>query len=233
MVRHIGVLSALSVLAVAGCSTPKEHPPVLGDCVEAGCMTVVPPPGGGSGTGGSGGSAGGSSDAGTCGQVQATGASCQVCMDRSCCSENQGCSADHDCLALANCLAACAAGDAACVTSCSTLNQAGAARYDALVQCVGVACNVGCITSAGDGGASCGTLSYTRATCGTCINQACCSQALACSVNTDCVFMEQCAQSCLSTDKPCRDRCQTQQDGVGAFIALDTCMFTSCPTVCP
>jgi hypothetical protein len=231
MVRQIAALGALSMLAVACSPEPKAHPPILGDCVEAGCMTAVPPPGGGSGTGGSGGSAG--SDAGTCGQVQATGASCQVCMDRSCCSQNGDCTANTDCLALANCLAACAAGDSVCLTSCSTLNQAGAARYDALVQCVAVACNVGCITAAGDGGASCGTLGYQRATCATCINQACCSQALACSLNTDCVIIEQCAQSCLSTDKPCRDRCETLPNGVGAFIPFDDCMFTNCPTVCP
>jgi hypothetical protein len=244
---------ALVVLAAAaGCSAkPKEHAPALGDCLpDAGCITSLPVPiGGTSGSGGTGGSDGGESGAGgdsgagggfisTCGQVGFVDDVCGACMDRSCCSYIGSCSAIPDCTALITCLTRCADNDTTCSISCSNDHQEGASSFNTLMTCMQTLCNGACQSSSyGDGGVGCGTLSFNRASCTTCVNQVCCGVARDCSNDTNCMIIETCAQLCLpgdAGDPDCRPRCQSlAPDGVVHFKAFDDCMVGNCGALCP
>jgi hypothetical protein len=233
------VCPALLVAAAACSAKPKQHPPTLGDCLpEAGCLVAPPAPasgsGGSSGTGGAAGGSGTAQDGGsTCGDVQASGAACQACMDRACCQQNGDCTGS--CLDLVDCLTACTPGDANCVASCSNEFAEGAPAYNALAQCLQGSCATSCQSSGSvDAAVSCGTLSFAPPACTTCMNEVCCDAALKCSNNPDCVIIEQCAQYCLPADADCRASCTNLgPTGTSAFQSLYTCMTGSCGTICP
>ena len=160
--------STSATLAGGGCSSQApSHPPALGDCVamnDASCGTPALSGGGGAGGAGAARPDGGTAvsqsadaaapvaDAARPGfaadvcssQTVTTNASCQSCLQQSCCDT---CLTDVNCAALIMCAETmCAAGDSTCLVAvCENLvGPAQVAAYDAFAGCLAFNCSTQC-----------------------------------------------------------------------------------------
>jgi hypothetical protein len=142
-------------------------------------------------------------DASACGSyVWDAEASCQACMETSCCSELLACTAGTPCGTLADCVAKCMLSDEACLGACVTadVNQhqsSGADALYALGSCFGSSCQ---------GGTQCvfpvcnANFTWSTRACATCLggDMGCCAAFTACSNDAVCsaCFQNAASQGC-------------------------------------
>ncbi len=69
-------------------------------------------------------------------------ATCDACLDGSCCAPTTTCLADAECVALVRCYDGCA--DAACASACDAAHPAGTADANAVFTCVQTSCSAAC-----------------------------------------------------------------------------------------
>ncbi len=108
----------------------ESQPPLLGDCTEKQCAPPIIVSGGTLG------------DAG-CG-LGSPNATCNDCLDVSCCQPDITCANSATCVALVSCINGCATNDPICFNDCVGANEGGVSTYDALATCVTNACNIAC-----------------------------------------------------------------------------------------
>ena len=138
-----------------------------------------------------------------------------------CSSVVDTCLNDATCKALVTCLNGCGQTDTTCEQTCANNNQAGLAKYNAISTCV---CTTGCATQCGSesfcqgSSAKCG-LSAQDATCQTCFESKCCSQAEACANDTSCT-------ACLVASPAAS--CSSE----ASYEALLTCLSSNCNSEC-
>lgn len=139
---------------------------------------------------------------------------CGACMKDSCCGALSACEADADCLA---CVTA-QDGDA-CERTAETH-----ARVDAYLTCKGGTCASRCIS--GDDAGSCqGTLNkLVKASCATCMEQACCSEVAACHQSTVCW------DGCFTNHD--ETKCHGAPDAHALFHAMGACASSRCKAEC-
>jgi hypothetical protein len=167
--------------------------------------------------------------------VQTGNATCDTCLDTSCCSQGQACAnaPNNACLNLFQCIGGCN-GNATCQQNCQTTNQAGVASAQALSQCINGSCGTQCGGGGNDGGTTtdggmtCGLTTGTPA-CDQCLTTNCCSQEQACVNSTDCMALLMCLNNCAMGDTTCQNTCSSQhQAGVAPYNALGMCYQNSC-----
>ncbi len=126
-------------------------------------------------------------------------ATCSQCMNNSCCTEQQNCKADSAC--------------STCVTSSSPPASCSSnANETALMQCYTGKCAQQC-------GMKCG-FSSANATCQTCFENSCCSEATACSKDATCT-------ACVTSSNPdpsCSSNALAQ--------AFTSCVSNNCSSQC-
>lgn len=175
---------------------------------------------------------GGSLDAGACG-LGTGDATCDTCMDASCCAQNTACISDADCTALISCGDACT--DDTCISACMTAHPSGARELESLTTCMQSTCTSACGGSSGggggDGGVSACGFGSGDATCDSCLDTNCCADANACTGDADCTALMDCASRC--SDDTCEAACETAHPGGTAKMnALSACANTTCNTAC-
>lgn len=192
----------------------------LSTCVETSCTAAcggpsAPPPGG------------------ACGFASGD-ASCDSCLDTSCCGDANACLSDGDCVSLLDCVDGCA--DSACMTACEAAHPSGMKKIDALSTCATTTCGAACGGPAGGGGgagpgaASCG-LTSGDATCDACLDGSCCTATTACLGDADCVALVRCYDPC--TDAACAAACDAAHPtGAGKLASVVSCVETSCTAAC-
>ena len=124
---------------------------------------------------------------------------CSTCMNNNCCSEQQNCK-----------------NDSACVTCVTAQNPAAScssnANDTALLQCYTGKCSAQC-------GMKCG-FSAANATCQTCFENSCCSEAQACSQDAACT-------ACVTSANPAAS-CSSN----ALATAFTTCVSSNCGSQC-
>lgn len=156
-------------------------------------------------------------------------ATCDTCLDTSCCAPNTACVSDADCTALVTCGDACR--DDACLSGCMTAHPTGAALLDSLSTCVGTSCATACGGgSSGPPTSACG-FGTGAAACDSCLDTNCCGDANACLGDADCTALIDCAQTC--SDSACEAACESAHPaGTAKMTALSTCANTACGGTC-
>jgi hypothetical protein len=98
----------------------------LSTCASTACGAACggPPPSGGS-----------------CGLTSGD-ATCDACLDGSCCAETTTCVGDADCVALLRCYDGCS--DATCAAACDAAHPGGSAKLDTVATCVQTSCTTAC-----------------------------------------------------------------------------------------
>lgn len=85
----------------------------------------------------------------------------------------------------------------------------------------------------GGGAATCGALSSPDAACQACLEQSCCTPALTCSNNADCLGLSNCLASCQTSNQPCITGCQSlHAPGQASYNAFISCLQMSCAATC-
>jgi hypothetical protein len=236
------ILPSLLCLAVVGCSNGNRTKPT-GISIADMAMGTASGPGPDGGSGGD--MAMSTTSDPTCGGFipSGVGATCDSCLSASCCALGTACGNNMSCVALLNCIGNCAAGDSACVKSCTSSNAGGVSALQGFEMCIQTSCNSQCSGMAGPtdmgggptdmGGGMCGSLGTGVAACDTCLDNKCCSQAAACSNSMPCLGYLQCLQTKNCTTTTCANSCSTANPG-GATIynGLNTCLSTNCATLC-
>jgi len=173
----------------------------------------------------------GGSGGGTCGGLSTGDASCDSCLDASCCAESTACVADADCTALITCGDACS--DDACISACFSSHPTGAALLDSISTCL----ENSCMSACGGGTpppppstSSCGFGSGDPA-CDSCLDTNCCGVADTCLNDPDCTTVMDCERMC--SDAACAAACESAHPtGASELNALVTCGGTTCGSAC-
>lgn len=168
-----------------------------------------------------------------CGALPALGAldpaECRACLAESCCGEVAACRGDAACAAALACVAACATSDdPACVTRC----EADDAPTRALVA-QALACRVrACAAPCGEV-ARCGRPPGPADACASCVEGACCAEALDYWGNADARELAPCLAACDADDVACHERCASARPaGHARTAALRACAASSCAAGC-
>ena len=175
---------------------------------------------------------GGGPDGGKCG-LSSGDATCDTCIDASCCAENAACVSDADCTALISCGDACR--DDACVSACMSAHPGGAAKLNALTSCMQSGCASACGGGGGGGGggsgpSACG-FGSGDATCDSCLDTNCCADANACTNDADCTALMDCAERCA--DDACEAACEAAHpSGTAKLNSLSACANNTCGSAC-
>jgi hypothetical protein len=69
-------------------------------------------------------------------------ATCDACLDGSCCAQTSTCLGDAECVALVSCYDACS--DDACLTACDAAHPTGSAELGAVFSCLQTSCATVC-----------------------------------------------------------------------------------------
>ena len=69
-------------------------------------------------------------------------ATCDTCLDASCCAPTSACLADPDCTAIVGCYDACS--DAACAAACDAAHPTGSSKLTAVFTCLQTSCASTC-----------------------------------------------------------------------------------------
>lgn len=69
-------------------------------------------------------------------------ATCDACLDASCCAQSSACVGDVECSALITCIGSCS--DDACANACAAAHGAGVSKLDAVFSCVTTTCGPSC-----------------------------------------------------------------------------------------
>ncbi|HEY8078523.1 MAG TPA: hypothetical protein VIF62_30545 [Labilithrix sp.] len=109
----------------------------LSTCVTSTCGSACASAGGGPGDGGP----GGPPPAGSCGLTSGD-ATCDTCLNGSCCAPTTTCLGDAECIALIRCYDGCA--DDACASACDAAHPAATAEANAIFTCVQSSCSAAC-----------------------------------------------------------------------------------------
>jgi hypothetical protein len=153
-------------------------------------------------------------------------ASCQSCMEKSCCSELRACDTGTPCATLAACAGKCAEGDDTCLGAClatdsSKHQNSGADAYYALVSCFGSNCQglAQCTFPVCDS-----SFIWSIRACAECLGMGtattgCCGAFHACNNDPVC-------SGCISN--PSGADCA----GDTAYAAAQACVSTTCGQVC-
>lgn len=131
------LIDCVSRCSDAACESACEaaHPAgttkltTLATCANVTCGAAC----GGGGPGGGG--------PGSCGLTSGN-ATCDTCLDTSCCAQTTTCLGDADCVALINCYDACT--DAVCASACDAAHSTGATKIDAVAVCAQNSCAATC-----------------------------------------------------------------------------------------
>ena len=83
------------------------------------------------------------------------------------------------------------------------------------------------------GGAACGALASPDTACEACLEQSCCTEAIVCSNNADCLGLSDCLASCQPSNQPCITGCQGMHGpGQASYNAFISCLQMSCGASC-
>src|SRR5262249_32147941 len=88
----------------------------------------------------------------SCTEVSTGDATCDSCVQASCCNEVLSCFNNSECLAFADCSSSCS--DQSCVEACGQQHAMGVNDADTLFECLSQSCIAAC-TGAGAGGGAC------------------------------------------------------------------------------
>lgn len=216
--------SLFIVVLGAACSQSSTHPTALGDCTSLAGQQACS----GGAVAGSGGDSSG--DGGLCGDFQSSIATCQSCLDTSCCSQNGACTGITACRALGSCIPYCTTQT--CIDDCNRQYADGVAAYGALNNCASNSCTAACSASGTqpDAGAQCGTITSSVAACQTCLDASCCSENQVCSQDAACPSVLACGQACAANNTACVNACRAQStSGAAALDAFTACASAKCP----
>ena len=156
-------------------------------------------------------------------------ATCDTCLDASCCAQNTACVSNTDCAALIACGDACR--DDACISACMSAHPTGAALLDTLSTCVETSCTTACGGPSSPPPTSACGFGSGNSTCDTCLDTSCCGDANACLGDADCTALIDCAMAC--TDATCEAACEAAHpSGTTKMNALSTCANTACGSTC-
>ncbi len=229
--RILPAVLSLVVASVVACSS-HDHPTQIGDCTGSANVCLGGKIGSGSGS---------SAEGGACGTLTFVNASCQACVETSCCAVDGLCSQNQDCVSLVECRAICTTQS--CADDCNAKRPAGVGDLQVLEECLSSSCGIPCkLSDAGTSspadasttlGQSCGRLVYPSAICQTCVETGCCDPAEMCSSDPDCSLYVQCRFMCTPTDTQCMTSCQTQFPiGFTGATNLNRCVQEKCATSC-
>lgn len=141
-------------------------------------------------TAGNGGN-GGAGGAGGCADtlIEAPEATCQVCLEASCCPQLVDCSEEPECVGLFYCEASCA--DQACIDACKSEAPAGLSQFDALDGCAISSCASECDSGYSpicDSGVVLPGSDAAIMACAACLGApGCCEDFTACTTDPNCV----------------------------------------------
>ena len=148
---------------------------------------------------------------------------CQACSTTAenaqcgggCAQQTSDCFADAACAALIQCYQGC--GTQGCISTCNTAHVDGLQKYEAISACL---CTGTCATACHNQlcvSPKCGTKpKNSPAACGTCVEDSCCAEAWACSVDGAC-------KKCFSAATP-----DASCAGNAAAVAYYQCAHKSC-----
>jgi hypothetical protein len=152
-----------------------------------------------------------------CGALHvSSNASCQACLQSTCCAELLACDRGTVCGELIQCLVNCAMNDPSCDNACTMKFAGGMAGVQAVGHCINQCMASGCnqpATAVCDSG-----LVADTSDCDTCLTLECCPEAEACTGGG--------CQMCLAANAP-------PSCGVPAYVALGACKVARCPGACP
>ena len=169
---------------------------------------------------------------------------CDNCLESQCFALLDYCPYNAECKAFMGCIGQCGKGWTACKQTC--LDQTKFGYYSDLVTCLedlpecttecGVTFGTGGATGTGGaagtagaaGGDGCGLLAGSIA-CTACQDQKCCSQAMTCANEPDCIPMINCIRDCASGDTACETACEMKYPKGGVSIPYIDCLYDSCP----
>lgn len=97
--------------------------------------------------------AGGSGTSNNCG-LTTNNASCDACMDTSCCAQETACASNAQCLPLLQCASKCSSQS--CANDCGAQFSSAVDVYNDLIGCFSGTCGSACGSSSGQGGSSSG-----------------------------------------------------------------------------
>jgi hypothetical protein len=113
-------------------------------------------------------------------------ASCQACLEESCCFALNACEPGSECLALDACLDGCA-GDILCAEDCVAMHEGGVNAIDAVAACNEDTCDA-CADVPPTTYDACATVlsQYPNAPDPTCVQDNCCDELVACENDAAC-----------------------------------------------
>jgi hypothetical protein len=163
----------------------------------------------------------------TCGGFKWKAAACQTCFESACCSEGSKCAANPACAALDACNRNCTTQ--ACLDMCSQTNPMGVDDHFAYDTCMLGPCGSACMLDGPDSGDQCGGFFVPDMCTENCLLTSCCSQALACSIDGECVGIFDCVGQCALGDSTCINKCGAAHTAaIPKFNAWQDCM-NACP----
>jgi hypothetical protein len=170
----------------------------------------------------------------TCGRAEFGNATCDACIETSCCEQwkDLGGNADHWMFRL--CATACPENDSACIDGCYASHIEGAAMWGAGIGCLGTHCNTECAAVFPDL-SPCGALSMTSTAtdCNPCVETNCCDELTAMGTEYDWWARMYCNTACDETDEACLLDCiKAYPKGLALDIWAGSCIGTSCATEC-
>jgi hypothetical protein len=170
---------------------------------------------------------------------------CTSCIEGSCGADLS--TFESSCSDFLSC--ACASGSynstAAAGTTCQAKITAACTSADQTIStCVQMSCATQCSTASSGGGSgsssgstggttvACG-LSFTSATCATCIQASCCSQAQTCATDSSCATILDCYTGCTTTT--CQSACVSAgpASAQSEFNSALNCLNANCSAQCP
>ncbi len=169
-----------------------------------------------------------------CGRAEFNDATCNACLETSCCDEwkSLGGHLDHWLFRLCN--TACPTGDTACAEDCLTAHVDGAAMWGSSIGCMATHCSTECAAIFPDL-APCGGLAMTSTAvaCGPCVDTNCCDELIALGTDYEWWARMYCDGACNEGDEDCHSACvKAHPKGLALDIWAGSCIGTNCATEC-
>jgi hypothetical protein len=114
------------------------------DCLTAALGGSSGSSSGGSSSGGSGSSGTGDASGACTLSISSGSATCNACLERSCCAPDNACGRNSDCVAVMKCLGNCSSSDSACASACVSAHATGASLLQSFVTCESSSCSAAC-----------------------------------------------------------------------------------------
>lgn len=163
----------------------------------------------------------------TCGVFAYSPPSCGACVNESCCELVEACSFDEACLNFHACWYGCS-NEATCRPCYELWPPETVGVNLAMASCLGAECTTECADPA------CGLVDRLDPSgCVACLQEACCDEARACTMDAACAGLKVCVTMCEG-DSGCEAACrESLPAGVAAHEALTSCRAASCSGACP